>query len=458
MQLRKKGYTLLLYRFFIAVGFGSLLWLGSCAPKVTAIRSGVSERIKQQYGYDLSAASKPGTSLLPPSVQLNNGIAEDEAVSLALYNNPQYQSDLATIAISQADVTDAGVVSNPLLRYLLPSGGLNVSGYINFGLDFLWQRPQRIAFAKAELERTSENMVQRGYTLIRDVQTAFADLQLVKEKAAILAQNATIRKEIQELANTRFRLGDISELETLTTRADSAAAVDEYTKASLDTILTIHRLNTLLGYSPDTVVNYVFSKTDFINHKVSKDEYFKLAFENQPELKSATLSINSGGKKLGWERSRIINFMGTLNFQHINGKGGSELLPNAFNPGIQMELPVLNRNQGKIARARAEMEQASFNYVSIRQRVVLDVANAYDRYEQTLKSYQVWNTNTLPALQEAVRLSRLTYQRGDISYLPVLEAMRQLMNGQLRKAEIEAELRRAVSQLNLSIGKKTQIN
>jgi cobalt-zinc-cadmium efflux system outer membrane protein len=298
-------------------------------------------------------------------------------------------------------------------------------------------------------------MLQRGYTLIRDVQTAFADLQWAKERAAILTQTALIRKEIQVLSNVRFRLGDISELETLTSRADSAAAMDEYNRAGLDTILFAHRLNTLLGYSPDTTLAYVLSKTDFINQRVSKDEYLRLAFDNQPELQAAALAIKSAGSRLGWERSRVLNFMATLNFQDIDGNGGNKLLPNAFNPGIQMELPLLNRNQGKIARAGAEMEQASFNYVAIRQRISLDVVNAYDRYEQTLKSYQIWNGETLPALQEAVQLSQLAFERGDISYLPVLEAMRQLTSGLLRKAEIEAELRRSVSQLNLSIGKKS---
>ena len=146
--------------------------------------------------------------------------------------------------------------------------------------------------------------------------------------------------------------------------------------------------------------------------------------------------------------------MATIGFNHIDTKGGSKVLPNAFQPGIQMELPVLNRNQGKIARARAELEQASFNYIALRQRIANDVADAYNRYEQTYKSYEIYNTDVLPSLEESVRLVQLSFKRGDISYLPVLEAMRQLVNGRLRKAEIEAEIRRSISQLNFVIGKK----
>lgn len=437
-----------LYIFFLGIAFFS------CTPASKISRTTVSYQIKKQYGYDISKDPKPGINTMPPSVDTTNGISEDEAVSIALYNNAQYQADLAQISIAQADLIDAGVVSNPLLRYLLPSGGLSVSGYINFGFDFLWQRPRRIAIAQAEIERTAENLIQKGYTAIRDVQTTFADFQLAKDRAIILVENARIRGEIARLNNVRFRLGEISGLEASTSRADSAAAVDEFIKASLDTILRSNRLNTLLGYSPDTSIIFKTTPVNFFAQKISQTEYLKLAYENQPELRSAQLAINSAANKIGWERSRIISFMATIGFNHIETKGGGKVLPNAFQPGIQMELPVLNRNQGKIARARAELEQASYNYVALQQRIANDVADAYSRYEQTYKSYEIYNADVIPSLEEAVRLVQLSFKRGDISYLPVLEAMRQLVNGRLRKAEIEAEIRRSISQLNFVIGKK----
>ncbi|MEJ7740999.1 MAG: TolC family protein [Chitinophagaceae bacterium] len=434
----------------------SMYALSGCAPKPQHSRAYVSDVLKKNYGFDLTTSETPGLHAMPPTVIFDDGISEDEAVSIALYNNAPYQADLVMISIAQADLVDAGVISNPLLRYLLPSGGLNVSGYINVAFDFLWQRPRRIAIANTEIERTAENMVQRGYTVIRDVQTGFANLQLARDRTEILAENARIRRDIARLNNTRFRLGEISELEASTSRADSAAAMDEFFRATLDTILTKNRLNTLLGFSPDTPTRFQSLPSNFRTQQLSWSQYLDLAYTNQPELRAAQLAIRAAGNRMGWERSRIVMFMATLGFDHINAKGGTNTLPNAVQPGIQAELPVLNRNQGRIARARSEMEQASFQYVALRQRIATDVADAYNRYEQTLKSYEAWNTGVLSSLQEAVRLVQLSFQRGDISYLPVLEAMRQLVNGRLRKAEIEAELKRSVSQLNFAIGRKTE--
>lgn len=441
--MRNRNFILLLVIFLTVAG---------CAPNYKATRQSVSDRLKKETGFSISPQAHTA-STTPPDINVADGIDENEAVSIALWNNPQMQADLSTIAISQADVRDAGLVSNPLLRYLAPTGKVMSSGYINFAFDFLFQRPARMRTAQTELQRISEVALQRTYTLIRDVQIAYTDYLLSKERASIFRENARVRKEMAELTNSRFRNGDIAELELTTFRADSASAQDDLIKANLDTLLKKTALNILLGFSADTTIN--LQPTAFADsQKVLQPNFLQLVYDYQPELRAAQINMQGIGQRLGWERSRVIAFVGVLNFQHLPGEGGSKALPNAFNPGIQLEFPILNRNQGRIARAKAEMEQASYAYLASRQRVYGEVVNNYNRYEQVWQSFQTWNSGTIAALQETVRLSQSSYENGDISYLPVLEAIRQLLNAQLRQAEIKADIRRSVSNLNFYIGNK----
>lgn len=430
-----------------------LLLLAGCKAPGTITRTTVSEELQKTTGFTIAKDVKAGVQTLPPGVTSTDGLNEEEAVSIALWNNAQFQADLATIAQTQADVTEAGIVSNPLLRYLAPTGAVSASGYINFAFDFLFQRPQRIAAAQAEALRVSETAVQRSYSLIRDVQTAYAELYLAKERTAILEEMSGIRTGMAALANSRLRNGDISELEVTTFRADSATAEDDLIRAALDTMLKKNTLNVLLGYSPDT--SLFLQPTVFPDsQQLAPLTYLQLAYDYQPELRAAAMNIEAIGKRLGWEKTRVLAFTGTLNYQHLPDRGGSKWLPNAFNPGIQLEIPLLNRNQGRIARAKADMEAAAFQYVATRQRIALDVANTFSRYEASWQSYQTWSGGTLPALEEAVRLSQSSYRNGDISYLPVLEAQRQLLNARLRRVELQADIRRAISNLNFSIGNK----
>ncbi len=429
--------------------------LASCAPHNPYTKSYVSDRVKSQSNFDLIKEKKAGKFDVPPGVNLSDGVTEDEAVAVAMWNNAQFQADLVGVSFAEADLRDAGIIQNPLLRYLSPNGGIVAQGYIYFYLDAIWQRPRRVAAARGDAKKVAENLVQRSFTLIRDVQVAYADLALAKARAAALSQNAGIRTQMSQLANSRLRNGDISELEATTARVDSVNATDVLLRAAQDTSIMRYRFNALLGIaSQDTIIALQPSPPQG-SSPISKSEVLELAYTYQPELISALAAIEAAGKRIGWERSRVFAFTAVLNGQNIAGTSSAEnKIPGTFQPGFQTEIPIFNRNEGRIARAKAELEQASLNYIALRQRIALDVTEAYARYELAFNSYRLWNSNVLPQLERAVNLSQDSYGTGDVSYLPVLEATRQMLDAKLRKAEVEAELRRSVSQLNFRIGKQ----
>ncbi|HQQ97626.1 MAG TPA: TolC family protein [Cyclobacteriaceae bacterium] len=432
----------------------SLLLAAGCSPRNPYNRSYVADKVRQQQQYEINQEKKAGKFDVPPGVVLSDGVTEDEAVTVALWNNAQYQADLVGLQFAQADLTDAGIIQNPLVRYLSPNGGIVAQGYIYFYLDAIWQRPNRVAAAKRDAHRVAENTIQRTFTLIRDVQNAYADLVLARKKATILQQNAQIRFQISALAHSRLRNGDISELEATTARVDSVNAADNFLRAALDTTVMRARFNTLLGIRADTLIPLQSNKAASWQ-ALDKKQIQELTYSFQPELAGATAAMEAAGKRIGWERSRIITLTGVLNGQNFAGTASAEnALPRTFDMGVQTEIPIFNRNQGRIARAKAELQQAALNYVAIRQRIDLDLTESYARYEMAWRSYQLWNSNVLPPLEQAVRLSSNSYQTGDVSYLPVLEATRQMLDAQVRQAEVEAELRKAVSQLNFRIGKK----
>jgi cobalt-zinc-cadmium efflux system outer membrane protein len=453
-QMRTMTVFSVKYRWIIVV---LSMAASSCGGAKYVSRKTVTDKIMAQSGYTVPEQKKAGAFDWAPGVDTTDGINEQEAVNIALWNNALFQSDLSNILLANADVTNAGIIQNPLLRYLSPNAGILASGYVNFAIDFIWQRPGRIAAAKLNADRVKDSLVQLGFTLIRDVQVAFTNVQFAEERYAITFENAATRAEINRLANVRLRNGDISELEAATSKADSASAVDDLVKSKLDLVSSRNQLNFLLGIKPvDTLINYKKAEADTLLQRISKQDYLSLALAYRPDLEAAKTAIAAAGRSLGWEKSRIISFTATLNFQYLNETGGDgkNWLPNAANPGIQAEIPLFNRNQGNIQKANASLEKATLQYEAVLQNVMLDVIQAWYQYEQNYQSYLLWRSNVLPPLEQAVSLVKQTYERGDISYLPVLEAIRQLQNGRLRSADVTAQLRRAISQLNYSIGQK----
>lgn len=149
---------------------------------------------------------------------------------------------------------------------------------------------------------------------------------------------------------------------------------------------------------------------------------------------------------MGWEQSKIFNLTAVLD-ANAEGKEGFEM-----GPGVQLELPIFNWNNGKISRAQAELVQAARQYVAVKHRIVREVLEAHANYLAAQKALKILQVDILPAATNAVKNAGAAYLVGEISYLELLDFKRQLLDSRLREAETEADMRRAEVSLKHSIG------
>jgi cobalt-zinc-cadmium efflux system outer membrane protein len=424
-----------------------LLLICGCAPKSKFNRSYVSENLRNRSGQALNPDEKAQQFKVPENVNLNDGLTEPEAIALALYNNAQYQADLAQIYIAEADLIDAGQLPNPILAVAFPYGTNYFKQALSLPLQFLVMRPKRVAAAKAETARVSYDLVSRGLQLIRNVQLNFADLKLTEERYKIIKESAAIRGEISRITQARFKAGEISELETSVATIDSMRALDEFTRIFQDTLAFRYRLNLLVGL--DSVSRPVKTYFTAIQPATSpKKAIIDSALTGHPDVLAARLAIEASGNRIGLERTRIFNFIATLNTQQedINGFTAA--------PAFQVDLPILNQNRGAIKRAKAQFDQASRQYTANRQRVSLEVQETYTAYQNALKLHLLWQNTMIPQFERDLKLAQKAYVAGGVSYLFVLEFSRQLIDARLRTAEAEAQVRRSMANLNFSAGRK----
>ena len=121
-------------------------------------------------------------------------------------------------------------------------------------------------------------------------------------------------------------------------------------------------------------------------------------------------------------------------------------------PGLSVELPIFNRNQGLIARADAEVASASLQYLNLKQRVAFEVYEARELLIQAQDALCRLQEAVMPPLRQTVALAEKQYQNGDVSYLFVLEQSRGLVDAELRIADAEAAVRRGQAVLERSVG------
>jgi hypothetical protein len=87
---------------------------------------------------------------------LSQPLSQDNAVHIALINNRSLQQMYAQIGLSQSELVQSGLMSNPLLGYTLGHGGGVMSSTLSLDvalLDVLWI-PLRRELAGVALEET----------------------------------------------------------------------------------------------------------------------------------------------------------------------------------------------------------------------------------------------------------------------------------------------------------------
>src|SRR5262245_17159451 len=92
-----------------------------CASTPTALdRSWVAATVHERTGRSMGPPPCRGDITLPPRVSGQGGLTEDEAVTVALWNNAAFQELLVDLGLTRADLIQAGLLPNPELWHLYP--------------------------------------------------------------------------------------------------------------------------------------------------------------------------------------------------------------------------------------------------------------------------------------------------------------------------------------------------
>jgi outer membrane protein, heavy metal efflux system len=428
---------------FITVALFMSLAAAGCAMRAPesspnlAQRTGVPERPPEAQG-----------TAIPPDVVLDDGLTQDEAVAVALWNNPDFQVQLSEMGFARADLLEAGLLQNPVLSLLFPIGPKQLEATLKWPIDVLWQRPRRVASARFAADRVAAGLEQAGLTLVSDVKIAYVEYALAQDRLRLADQSVVELEQISTLMESRFQSGDISQLEARTAAIDASRARQDSVRARLDVALRANELRTRLGLALDPRQFDVVIAPTVQEPCGALPALLEEALASRPDVRAAELGIESAAARLGWERSRVVAVTAVFD---VNAQGieGFET-----GPGVDIGPPLFNRNQAGLARANAEIRRAGGQYVAVRQRVAGELLDATTQFQQASAALDGWRDTVLVPLEEQVQVANRAFAEGDVAYLFVLEMQRRLTDARLRTREAEADLARARARIERAIGRR----
>ena len=424
-----------------------LAFAAGCICPTHHSRRHVSRDVLDRTGHDLGPTKSVCDFVIPELVDWDDGLSEEEAIALGLWNNPAYQELLADLRITRADIIQAAQLRNPQVTTMFPLGPKQWEFALMVPLDVLWLRPIRVSAAELESHRVAERLVQDGLDVVRDTRIAYIDWQLAVQRAQLAEQGANLRREIARIAEARLAAGDVGELDVSAIRLDALVGKGEAARAARDADLARQRLRYVIGLSFSDLPFYPTPMPEPQLMDFDIEALVGEAVSSRPDLCAVQLAVSAAQDRAELARRNVWQLSGVLPDVNSRGRKGFEA-----GPGLQFTVPLFHRNQGAIAQAQADAERLRRQYVNRRELVVLEVNQAYIQLLQARTDLEIWRDQILPQASDAVISSQKALEEDGVSLLLVLETTRQLLTAQQREREADAQLRRAVAELERSVG------
>jgi cobalt-zinc-cadmium efflux system outer membrane protein len=433
-----------------ATALAAVAMLLGCSVPFDHDRTYVAAEVERRSGQHLDAGPPAPSAVaeptIPDGVRLEDGLTEDEAVAIALWNNAAFQDILAELGFSRSVLIQAGLLANPVLSVLFPLGPKQLEFAALLPIEAFWLRPKRVAAARLEAERVAAGLVQNGLDFIRDVKLAWVNAASARKRAELAAENARVAERIVTLTEARLRAGDVSEFEVMSTRIAALLAREEETRVGYEVEAAEAKLLSFLGV-PTIDAHIALEESPSVSlPELDPALLVENALVARPDVRAAELAIEAARERKRLADLEFFTVSGGVDANE-KGKKGFEI-----GPAMALAIPVFDRNQGGAARAEADVTRSLYRYASLRNTVTLEVRQACARLRSAQQQAGIWTAGSVPRLQDTIGKAEKAYASGDVAVLLLLQGTEQLLTVRARQLEAKAEIARASAELERSVG------
>jgi cobalt-zinc-cadmium efflux system outer membrane protein len=404
------------------------------------------------------------SQVLPPA-STESGLTIDQAVTEALDNNIGLLADRYNVSIAEARLITARLRPNPVVSVggdhldLLGTGFNTENGAgppeVSIRTDFVLERggkrSSRIEVAETEKRIVQLQLLNSIRSVVFDVQSAFVDVQLARDNLALAQENVNALNEVVTVNAGRVRAGDLADVELVRTRVAALQFQNTVRQAELRLYNARSRLELLLGRSNLVETFEVVGPLRRETQEIRLEDLKELALKHRPDLRAAeqNQARSAADLRLQIAQGKIDYVVGSeyRRQQGINGTG------NSLGVFFSAPLPVFNRNQGEIERARREGQQIDLKTRNVEALVTNEVKVAYRQYSTARTLLESIEKDMLAQARDVRQITEYSYKRGEATFVEFLDAQRAFNETMQGYNEARAELARSLYLMDSISGK-----
>jgi len=368
--------------------------------------------------------------------QMGTTLTIVDAVREALDQNLDLIATRFEVPIARAQVITASLRPNPVfslagdhLNVIPPKNTLeNAAGPPEYAArtDFVFERggkrQLRVEVARAAQTVAELLVMDAVRQLTFGVQSAFVEVLQAKADLGLARESLETFDEIVRINQRRVEAGDLAEVELIRSQVAQLQFETAIRQAELRVQTAVANLELLLGRRKTGVPLEATGELRRDGLTPSAEEMREKAFARRPDYlaQQRDRARSLAEVRLQLAQAKVDYVVGSeyRRQQGIAGRG------NSIGLFFEAGLPVFNRNQGEIERARQQQMQTEARLRAIEAAVENDVEIARLRYLNSLRTLENIEASLVGKARDVREITEYSYRRGEANFLEFLDAQR----------------------------------
>ena len=399
-----------------------------------------------------------------------NGLSLDQAVARALEQEPSLRAARSEIDVARGMRLQASLRPNPSVSFERreePAGTDNQTMVaVEWPLD-LFRRSRRVAVAEGEVAATELAVTDQERLLATDVRMHYGDVVGALRDLAVLDELVATTRRQHQLLRSRVEEGATPPLERDLLDVELRRLESDRLLQAGRTEAALFELKRLLGMTAEASLAVRDTLEDVVRRESSAaapPSDSSAMLDQRADVREAAARVEVADAKIEraqaegrFDVSLFANYMrmdAGFPQRGFTPDGGLERIRGVFHyvsAGAMITVPVLNRNQGEVAAARAEHAGAEAAYEAARLAADAERAAARARDERARQAVRAYTGAQTLARQNLTVVGQ-SYELGRVTVFDVLAEQRRYLDVERAYTEALRAAYEARTALNRALG------
>jgi len=392
--------------------------------------------------------------------QLSNTISftYEEGKSKMLKENVRLMAEYYNLDIAEAEIQQKRLWDNPLFVWNAEMYSIAENNYFNFANQKLLQLEYSFSVSGKRINAIKEariakeiaqfalSDVMRG--LVLEYSNAFYEFIELQEMNILLIEAASQYDRLIEQYTLGSKLGINSESELVRLKAEKQTILKDINENEKELLALELNLRMLMNYRSGVKL---LAKKDIslFSPKISEDQLVDSAMNLRPDLKIAQKNISLYQATLKKEKSEIVP---NINLGYQPHDQGSNHVRPYVGMVFEMGIPIFNRNQGSIAKAKIQIDQSSLLLQYKTEEVRNEVLMAMETFKRTQELKNSFNLELIDQMEVLSKNAKLNYENKYISLYEYIDFQRSYIENKLNYIQSNRKFNEAINLMNFVVG------